>query len=288
MDIGFHTDAFCSAHWNFEKCLQWAEKERVRHVEFGLIDGVFWMHGLGYFPHVAMYEDPVCIRNMAEKYGVTISQIDAAYPLSGVDGPSIGVPYVLKAIPWAKLAGCNRIAITDGLHRPKWMTDEDALNQMKRSFAQIVELATLYEVYINIEIHGYFTTKPDYLDQMLRFVDSPWLLLNFDTGNSFIAGQDPVSFCKRFIDKIDHVHIKDVSESLALAARGQESGIALSEAAVGDGVNAENIHTIIQMLHQQGFNGTLCIEGEAQGGPLLTKSVQWLRKTLDDLGIPHN
>ena len=58
MKIGFHTDAFNSAYWSFEKCLQWAQKNRVASIECGLIDGVSWIHGLGYQPHVALYEDP--------------------------------------------------------------------------------------------------------------------------------------------------------------------------------------------------------------------------------------
>ena len=62
MKIGFHTDAFNSAYWSFEKCLAWAQKNRVHYIECGLIDGVSWIHGLGYQPHVALYEDPVLLR----------------------------------------------------------------------------------------------------------------------------------------------------------------------------------------------------------------------------------
>lgn len=61
--------------------------------------------------------------------------------------------------------------------------------------------------------------------------------MNFDTGNTFIAGQDPVAFCRRFLDKISHVHIKDVSASLAASLRGKDTGIAISQCAIGDGVN---------------------------------------------------
>ena len=53
MKIGFHTDAFNSAYWSFEKCLQWAQRNQVHYIECGLIDGVSWIHGLGYQPHVA-------------------------------------------------------------------------------------------------------------------------------------------------------------------------------------------------------------------------------------------
>jgi hypothetical protein len=44
------------------------------------------------------------------------------------------------------------------------------------------------QIIVNIEPHGYFTTNPDRMEEMLAFVDSPWLRMNMDTGNTFIAG----------------------------------------------------------------------------------------------------
>ena len=286
MKIGFHTDAFNTSFRSFEACLQWAQKNDVHFIECGLIDGVSWIHGLGYQPHVALYEDPLMLKNkMAEKYGVRFSQVDAAFPLSGKDGPYYGVPYVLKTLPWAKLAGCPCIATTDGLHRPEGLSDDEAMDIMKRSYEQILTVAAAYQIYINIEVHGYFTTKPDMLEKMLAFCDSPWLGLNMDTGNSFIAGQDPVAFVKRFIKKIRHVHIKDVSESLAAMIRGNATGIALSHCAIGDGVNADNIKTCIALLRDAGYTGTLSMECEGAGGPMIEQSLAWMRGTLAELGI---
>ncbi|TWT85052.1 Inosose dehydratase [Planctomycetes bacterium CA13] len=280
MKIGFHTDAFNSAYWNFDQCLQWANDNGLNFIECGLIDGVSWIHGLGYQPHVALYEDPLLLRRKMETYGVAFSQVDAAFPLSGKEGPLYGVPYVLKTIPWAKHAGCDCIATTDGLHKPDGLSDDEAMEAMKRSYGQIVEVAEAYEIHINIEVHGYFTTNPDRLAQMLQFCDSDYLGLNLDTGNSFIAGQDPVDFCRRFLDRIRHVHIKDVSESLAAAARGDQTGIAVSQCAIGDGVNAENIQQVLAILSENRFDGVLSMECEGAGGPMIEKSLAWLRKQL--------
>ena len=287
MKISFHTDAFNTSFTNFQSCLNWAEKNDVHWIECGLIDGVSWIHGLGYQPHVALYQDPLLLKNKMQQQGIRFSQVDAAFPLSGTDGPSYGLPYVLKTIPWAKHAGCERIATTDGLYRPEGLTDEEAMDLMQRQYKQILEVAEAYQIFINIEVHGYFTTKPDYLERMLNFVDSDYLRLNLDTGNSFIAGQDPVAFCQRFKDKINHVHVKDVSCSLAEAVRGGQTGIALSHCAVGEGVNADNIKKCIAILRDHGYTGHLSIECEGQGGPMLGKSVQWLRNTLEELGIPE-
>ena len=287
MTIGFHTDAFNSAYWSFDKCLAWAQRNGVHYIECGLIDGVSWIHGLGYQPHVAIYEDPLLLRRKMDKHGVRFSQVDAAFPLSGEDGPLRGVPYVMKSIAWAAQVGCPCVDTTDGLHAPEGLGDKDAMALMKRSYQQILQMAEAHRVIVNIEPHGYFTTNPDAMAEMLAFVDSPFLRMNMDTGNTFIAGRDPVAFLQRFIKKVSHVHLKDVSESLAQAVRGGQTGIAVSHCALGGGVNAGNIRQCLELLRDSGYDGVLSIECEGQGGPMIEQSLAWLRRTLDELKIPH-
>ena len=286
MKIGFHTDAFNSAYFSFEKCLDWAKKNDVHYIECGLIDGVSWIHGLGYQPHVALYEDPLLIKQKMDGFGVRFSQVDAAYPLSGKDGPLRGVPYVMKSIQWANLIGCPCVDTTDGMHKPEGLTDDEAMAMMKSSYEQIIEVAEAHKITINIEPHGYFTTRPEMMARMLDFCDSRYLRMNMDTGNTFIAGQDPVAFLKRFINKVSHVHIKDVSESLAAAVRGDQTGIAVSHCALGDGVNAKNIRRCLEILRDSGYTGVLSMECEGQAGPMIEKSLRWMQDTLADLNIP--
>ncbi len=283
MKIGFHTDAFNSAYFGFEACLEWGQKNNVHYIECGLIDGVSWIHGLGYQPHVALYEDPVLLDKKMVGYGLNFSQVDAAYPLSGKDGPLRGVPYVMKAIQWAHLIGCPCVDTTDGMHKPEGLTDEEAMAMMKRSYEQIIEVAAAHKVIVNIEPHGYFTTRPEMMERMLNFCDSPYLRMNMDTGNTFIAGQDPVAFLERFIDRVSHVHIKDVSKSLAAKVRGGQTGIAVSHCALGDGVNADNIRKCLKILRDHGYDGVLSMECEGQAGPMIEKSLAWMRKTLAEL-----
>ncbi|MBM3855084.1 MAG: sugar phosphate isomerase/epimerase [Verrucomicrobia bacterium] len=285
MKIGFHTDAFNSSYKSFEACLQWAQRNEVHCIECGLIDGVSWIHGLGYQPHVALYEDAALLRRKMDKYGVRFSQVDAAYPLSHADGPLRGVPYVMKSIAWAAQVGCPCVDTTDGLHAPEGLKDREAMMMMKRSYQQILEVAEAHAIIVNIEPHGYFTTDPDRMAEMLAFSRSPYLRMNMDTGNTFIAGHDPVKFLKRFLKRVSHVHVKDVSASLAAALRGKDTGIAVSACSLGEGVNADNIRSCLTLLRDGGYDGVLSIECEGQGGPLIEKSLAWLRRTLRELGI---
>ncbi len=280
-EIGFHTDAFNSSYWSFEQCLQWAQQYGVHYIECGTIDGVSWIHGLGYQPHVALWEDPVLMRKKLDRYGVKFSQLDAAFPLSLREGATLGVEYILHTTRWAKLVGCPRVDTTDDRHQPAGMTDREALDHMRRIYLQVLPVAEAYDIVINIEPHGYYTTKPEFMAEMLAFADSPYLRMNMDTGNTFIAGQDPVPFLEQFKDKVSHVHIKDVSESLAAASRGDLTGIAVSHCAIGDGVNAENIKKCLAILRDSGYSGVLSIECEGDGGPMIERSLAWVKEQID-------
>lgn len=282
IEIGFHTDAFNSSYWNFEQCLQWAQKNDVHYIECGTIDGVSWLHGLGYQPHVALWEDPVALRQKMDSYGVQFSQLDAAYPLSLPNAESLGTRYIINSIRWASLAGCTHIDTTDHMHKPAGLTDDQAMEMMKRIYGEVLETAVHYNMIINIEPHGYYTTKPDFMARMLDFFDTPLLRMNMDTGNTFIAGQDPVAFLTRFKDRVSHVHVKDVSQSLAASLRGELTGIAVSQTAIGDGVNVDNIKKCFDILVDIGYDGIVSIECEGQGGPMIEKSLAWVRDLVDN------
>jgi sugar phosphate isomerase/epimerase len=280
--IGFHTDAFNSSYWSFEKCMQWAQENDVHYIECGTIDGVSWLHGLGYQPHVSLTEDPLALREKMDKYGVKFSQLDAAFPVSLPEGASLGLIYILNSIRWAKLVGCTHIDTTDHMFKPEGLTDDQAMEMMKKIYGEVVEIAERYEMIINIEPHGYYTTKPEFMEKMLNFVDSPYLRMNFDTGNTFIAGQDPVAFLEKFKDKVSHVHVKDVSETLAASLRGELTGIAVSNTAIGDGVNVDNIKKCFDILVDMKYDGVVSIECEGEGGPMIEKSLAFVRELVND------
>lgn len=285
IEIGFHTDAFNSAYWSFEQCLQWAQRHDIHYIECGTIDGVSWIHGLGYQPHVALWEDPLALREKMDGYGVRFSQLDAAFPLSLPTAPALGETYIKNSIRWAYLAGCDHIDTTDHMHKPAGLSDDEALEMMKRIYGNVLEVAARYGMIINIEPHGYYTTKPEFMERMLGFFDTPLLRMNMDTGNTFIAGQDPVAFLQRFKHKVSHVHVKDVSQSLAAAMRGELTGIAVSQTAIGDGVNVDNIRRCFDILTEIGYRGVVSIECEGQGGPMIEKSLAWVRDLVSEANM---
>ena len=190
--------------------------------------------------------------------------------------------YAIRTIRWAYIAGCDHIDTTDDRFAPKGVSDDQAMEMMKRSYGQIVEVAERYKTIIDIEPHGYYTTKPEFMEKMLAFVDSPYLRMNMDTGNTFIAGQDPVAFLSKFKNKVSHVHVKDVSDTLAASLRGELTGIAVSQCAIGDGVNRDNIKKCFDVLVDLKYDGVVSLECEGQGGPMIEKSLAFVRPLVED------
>jgi inosose dehydratase len=280
IDIGFHTDAFNTSNWSFEQCLAWAQRHDVHAIECAAIDGVYMLHSLGYWPHVALYEDPLLLRRKMDRYGVQLSEIDAAFPLSVPEALTLGVEYVVHTIRWAALAGCRRVDTTDDKHKPEGLSDAEVLRHLKQVYGHILPIAEAHGVVVNVEPHGYCTTNVDLMAEILALYDSPYFGMNMDTGNTFIAGRDPVAYLKQFLPRVNHIHIKDVSPELAAAMRGELTGIALSSTAIGEGVNADNIRQCIELLAGAGFNGVMSLECDAQGGPLLERSLAWTRQVL--------
>jgi sugar phosphate isomerase/epimerase len=288
LEVGFHTGGFNSAYFSFPKTVEWARTHGVHGIECGFLDGVSWNHGLGYFPHLAAWEDPVAVREMLDRNGVALSQIDAAFPISGRQGCNIGVPYVINTIRWAAMAGCPMVDTTDGLYRPEDMSDQEAMDGMRRCYEIILENAERYGIIVNIETHGYFTANPDRMEEMLDFVDSRLLQMTFDTGNVYIAGQNPVAYLKRFIGRVAHLHVKDVAPVLAETSRGKQTGIGMSHSAIGEGVNADNIRDCLSVLKESGFSGAVSLECDAGGGPVLERSLKWFADTVNDLGYEND
>ena len=59
--------------------------------------------------------------------------------------------------------------------------------------------------------------------------------INFDTGNSYLAGEDPVKWLRHVRNKLVHLHAKDISVQQSDAERGKVTGTPVG-CACGDGV----------------------------------------------------
>ena len=279
INLSMHVDNWRHLDVSYEVPCQVAKDNGMELVEFGTIDGDYFVQALGYSPHIPLHSDPLKLKSYLDSMGLKVSQLDAAYPMSCPEGQHRGIGYTTRAIQFAKALDCPCVDTTDGGKKPEGYTDDEVMALMKQYYRVVLEWAERYDMIINVEPHGPYTTDPDIMEQILNFYDSPYLKMNMDTGNVFISGQDPVKYLKRFRDKVSHCHIKDVSAELAEAIRGGATGIACSVIGIGEGVNAENIAGCIELLKDTNWEGALSIECEAAPGKI-EQSIEWLRKEI--------
>jgi sugar phosphate isomerase/epimerase len=276
IELGMHTDNWRQLSGNFQMAVDSAKTNGLKHIEFGLIHGQYFVHGLGYDPAVSLQANPRALKRLLEAHGLKVSQIDAAFPMMGPDGSAFGVQYVQQAIRFAAEIGCPIVDTTDGAQKYADLSDEEVFRTACQNYRQCLEWAEDYGVVINIETHGPYTNDGDFLERLFQHFDSPHLRFNFDTGNCFIAGNDPLEYLKRFRNYLSHAHVKDVSEELAAAVRGDETGIACSLVPVGGGVNSGNIKKCVEYLKETDWSGVLSVEcyGTDEN---IRDSVQFLR-----------
>ncbi|MCS7237235.1 MAG: sugar phosphate isomerase/epimerase [Thermoguttaceae bacterium] len=276
IELGLHTDNWRTLSGSFRQAAETAARLGLKHIEFAVIHGQYFIQAMGYEPSVSLQTNPRRLRRYLEQLGLEVSQIDASYPMMGPDGAVFGVQYVQQAIRFAAEIGCPMVDTVDGGVEIEGYSREEIFQITCFNYRQILEWAEDYKIIINVEPHGPYTTDGDFLERLFRHFDSEYLRFNMDTGNTYIAGLDPVEYLKRFRPYLTHAHIKDVSPQLAAAARGEETGIACSEVPVGGGVNADNIRRCLEFLRETSWSGVISIEcyGTEEN---IRRSIEFLR-----------
>lgn len=281
--LGLHTDNWRPLSVGFEGAIEKIAATGLRHIEFAVIHGQNFIQALGYDPGVSLQSNPRALRRYLEAKGLEVSQIDGSYPMMGPNGSSFGVQYVQQSIRFAAELGCPMVDTVDGAFETPGMSREEVFRVTCDNYAQVLPWAEDYGVVVNVEPHGPYTNDIEFMGRLFEHFDSEFLRCNFDTGNTFIAGHDPLEYLRALRPHVVHCHIKDVSPSLAAAVRGEETGIGSSEVWVGGGVNAENIKKCLAFLHGGGWDGVVSIE--CSGTDENTrKSVDWMRGVVRDLG----
>ena len=279
IELAIHTDNWRVLSGNYKMAVESAAKYGLSHVEMGVIHGQYFMNGLGFDPAVSMQSNPREIRRYLDKKGIRVSQIDSAYPMMGPDGSTFGVQYVQQAIRFGSELGSPIVDTTDGPAKIAGYSDEEIFRITCENYRQLLPWAEDYKVIINVEPHGPYTTNGDFMECLLKHFESEYIRFNFDTGNTYISGLDPLEYLKRFRKYLTNSHIKDVSAALAASSRGEDTGIACSEMAIGEGVNAENIAKCIAYLRETNWSGVVCIECYGSDEKI-KKSVDFMQKLL--------
>ena len=242
----------------------------------------------GWCPHIDLWkDDPQAFRRLVEEFG--FKGVSALWSPNGAIIPDAkSVDGVSQAIRWAKEAGIPVVNAGDG-KKPAGMSDSDALKLLEDRLGEILEVAAACQVYLAIEPHGTFSLTAEGLEKIMGLSDSKWLGINYDTANvhratyvETVAGayswtpygkpQDEVATLKAVVDRVVHVHVKDVAGGKCVA--------------LGKG-EVDNVGCL-RVLKQHGYKGTLSLETEGefdaeQGQRLIEASRDYLLETLGSI-----
>ena len=254
MKIGVNLEYVRHADKNLTYGVQTAGKMGYKWVEPCFLMGRCLLSNAGYCHVTSMDTDPKQILDLCAEAGVKISGLSSHSDLLNTEW---GVLYARRGIRYARALGVNIVQITEEMYPPKWMTEDDAYAVMKINLRSIVETCEENGVYLAVEQHGPYTAKIKSLTRILALVDSPWIKVNYDCGNTYLAGEDPYAMLEAVIDRVVHVHAKDISRKQAAAERGKVTGTAVG-CACGDG--EIDWHRLVKRLKQAGYTGVLSVE----------------------------
>lgn len=269
--IGLNLEAVRTSHKSFEWGVQFAKELGYEYIEPMVHWGRELLSEARYFHSVSMLDDPFRIRDAVEAAGLKLSAFSSHSQLSK---PEIAVEYLKQAARFAKECGAPIINTHEG-HKQTWTTEEEDFVLIKYSIMEASKVASRRGIKIGLETHQTYSLVPDKYERILNLVDSPYIGANFDTGNAYLGGLDPVEQVERFKNRIIHMHAKDISVEQSNAERGKVMGTAVG-CACGDGViDWEKIVAIIRPLPQD-----IVLSVECGSLDQAARSIDYLRKVV--------
>jgi len=185
-----------------------------------------------YFHSVSMYDDPRWARDVCDRHHIKMSGLSSHTPLCK---PEISVEYLKLAIRWASDAGAP-VVNTDEGPKPEWTSKQMDYQLMTYTLTEASMVAERYGVKIGLEPHQQYSKSQEGLDSIYGLVTSPAIGINYDTGNSYLAGTtDTYEWLSHVRDRLVHLHAKDISFSQSDAEKGKTTGTPVG-CACGDGV----------------------------------------------------
>lgn len=269
--IGLNLEAVRTSHKSFEQGLAFASELGYEYVEPMVHWGRELLSEARYFHSVSMLDDPYRVRDAVEKNGLKISAFSAHSQLSK---PEIAVEYLKQAARYACEAGAPIINTHEG-HKQTWTTSEEDFVLIKYSIKEAVKVCERRGIRIGLETHQTYSLSIDGYDRILNLIESPFIGANFDTGNAYLGGLDPVTWLEHVKSRVIHMHAKDISFEQSMAERGKVMGTAVG-CACGEGVvDWERIVSILKSVPQDVVMSVECGTMDQAA-----RSIEYLRKII--------
>jgi sugar phosphate isomerase/epimerase len=193
------------------------------------------------------------IRSMLDTYG--LDRVFAWGHPDGLEGGTNEAAYkeMLRSFEHAQALGASVMRVVGSSLRFRNEPHGPQMERLTRMFRKAVRVAEVYGIRMAVENHIDFNGQE--MLSLLHSVDSPFLGINFDTGNFVRLLDDPVQAMDALAPYTYATHIKDLKVQRGVPAN---EWYFFSSAPVGDGVvdNAK----LIEKLCRVGFDGILAVE----------------------------
>ena len=231
VSIGVNMEFVRRADKPFEWGVEKAAELGYEYVEPWVHWGRELLSEAGYYQSVSLLDDPYRVKRACEKAGVKLSGLSSHTPLCK---PEVSTEYLKQAIRFAAECGAP-VVNTDEGPKPGWTTEEEDHVLMRYVLKEASAVAESHDILIGSEPHQQYSQHPDGLDRIYELVDSQAIGINFDTGNSYLCGHDPIEWLGRVKDRLVHLHAKDISVQQSEDERGKVTGTPAG-CACGEGV----------------------------------------------------
>ena len=223
------------------------------------------------------------VRGLLDKYN--LDRVYAWGHTDGLEGGANREAYrdMIASFDRAEQIGAKVIRVVGSSLRFRQEPHEPQLERLTGMFREAVKTAEEYGIRMAVENHIDFTA--DEMVRLLDAVDSPYLGINFDTGNFVRLLDDPVKGMEKLASRVYATHIKDLKPQKGVAA---DEWYFFSSAPVGDGL-VDN-QRLVHLLAVAGFDGILAVEIDflhpdysADEDAAVAKSVGELRRLVDSV-----
>jgi len=160
---------------------------------------------------------------------------------------------MLVAFRYAQIVGAKVMRVVSSNRVFRGEPHRPQIERLKELYRQAGKVAAEFDIKIAVENHLDYDSAE--LLEILESVNSPYLGINFDSGNFLRLQEDPVAAMQKLAPYVFATHLKDLRVTPGVAP---DQWNYYTTVAIGDGI-VDNFR-IAQMLKNVGYQGLLAVE----------------------------
>jgi sugar phosphate isomerase/epimerase len=174
--------------------------------------------------------------------------------------------WAVRCVETAKDLGIEVVRIDPVMRGEENMSLEEAADKAVRCLSKIIEMTHQIDVCLAVENHHLHGNNPEFLDNIIKGVNSPRIGLTMDTANFYWSGKplgEVHEILKHFAPHAKHTHIKNIKYPYPMRNQprpiGWEFAKYICPIPEGDIDHKE----VVNFLRNSGYKGALAIEEES-------------------------